>query len=39
VIVKRPREMRPARRLVEAMARVDRALLADERVDLRSLAP
>jgi len=39
VIVKRPREMRPARRLVEAMARVDRALLADEGVDLRSLAP
>ena len=39
VIVKRPREMRPARRLVEAMARVDRVLLADEGVDLRSLAP
>uniref|UniRef100_A0A7C5RTY3 Reductase n=1 Tax=Thermomicrobium roseum TaxID=500 RepID=A0A7C5RTY3_THERO len=39
VIVGRPREMRPARRLVEAQAQVDRALLADSTVDLRQLLP
>ncbi|MCX2727855.1 FAD-dependent oxidoreductase [Thermomicrobium sp. 4228-Ro] len=37
VIVRRPREMRPARRLVEALAQVDRSLLADPNVDLRQL--
>jgi len=37
VIVRRPREMRPARRLVEALAQVDRELLADPAVDLRQL--
>lgn len=39
VVVGRPREMRPARRLVEAQAQVDRALLADSTVDLRQLLP
>ncbi len=37
VVVRRPREMRPARRLVEAMAEVDRAILADLSIDLRTL--
>ncbi|MCS7051721.1 MAG: FAD-dependent oxidoreductase, partial [Thermomicrobium sp.] len=37
VIVGRPREARPARRLVEALAQVDRAALADPAVDLRTL--
>ena len=37
VIVRRPREMRPARRLVEQLAQVDRTLLADPSVDLRQL--
>lgn len=37
VLVRRPRELRPARRLVETMAKVDRNLLADPAIDLRSL--
>ncbi|MCX7622887.1 MAG: FAD-dependent oxidoreductase, partial [Thermomicrobium sp.] len=37
VVVRRPRELRPARRLVEACAQVDRALLADPNIDLRTL--
>ncbi len=37
VIVGRPRELRPARRLVEQMAQVDPILLGDPEIDLRTL--
>lgn len=37
VIVRRPKDVRPARRLVETLAQVDRAALADAAVDLRQL--
>jgi 3-phenylpropionate/trans-cinnamate dioxygenase ferredoxin reductase subunit len=38
VTINRPRELRPGRRLVEARARVDPAVLADLSTDLRTLA-
>ncbi len=38
VTVNRPRDLRPARKLIEAGARLDPAALGDEAVDLRALA-
>ena len=38
VTINRPRELRAGRRLVEARARVDPAVLADPATDLRALA-